>query len=77
MIKEISNTAGKVWETLGKKGEVNIAQLPRTLKEKSAVVYQSLGWLARENKVEYRSKGGKTMVSLTGVEKNSYEHVKG
>jgi hypothetical protein len=77
MIKEISSTAGKVWETLGKKGEVSIAQLPRTLREKSAIVYQSLGWLARENKVEYRSKGGKTMVSLTGVEKNSYEHVKG
>jgi hypothetical protein len=77
MIKEISNTAGKVWETLGKKGEVSIAQLPRTLKEKSTIVYQSLGWLARENKVEYRSKGGKTMVSLTGVENNSYEHVKG
>ena len=77
MIQEISNTAGRVWETLGKRGEMSVAQLPRALKEKSAIVYQSLGWLARENKVEYKSDGGKTMVSLTGAEKNSYEHIKG
>jgi len=77
MIKEISSTAGKVWETLGKRGEVSITQLPRAVKEKSAIVYQSLGWLARENKIEYKSNGGKTMVSLTGAEKSSYEHIKG
>ena len=76
MIKEISSTAGKVWETLGKKGEVSIEQLPRALKEKSAIVYQSLGWLARENKVEYKSNRGKTTVSLTGSEKSCYEHLK-
>jgi len=76
MIEEISSTAGKVWETLGRRGEVSVAQLPRAVKEKSAIVYQSLGWLARENKVEYRSNNGKTMVRLTGAEKSSYEHMK-
>ncbi len=77
MIEEISNTAGKVWETLGERGEVSVAQLPRMVKEKSAIVYQSLGWLARENKVEYKANHGKTMVSLTGAEKSSYERMKG
>jgi hypothetical protein len=77
MIREISSMAGKVWEALGKKGEVNMALLPRAVKEKSPIVYQALGWLARENKVEYRTGGGKTMVSLTGSEKSSYEQMRG
>ncbi len=69
MKDEIGETAGKIWEILKKKEEVNIAQLPRLLNKKSAVVYQGLGWLAREDKVEYQIKAGKTLVSLTESER--------
>jgi Mn-dependent DtxR family transcriptional regulator len=69
MKEEIGETAGKIWEILKKKNEVNIAQLPRLLNKKSAVVYQGLGWLAREDKVEYQKKAGKTLVSLTETER--------
>lgn len=69
MKDKIGETAGGIWKILKKKGEVNVAQLPRLLNEKSAVVYQGLGWLAREDKVEYQTKDAKTFVSLTKTEK--------
>lgn len=69
MKEEIGETAGKIWEILKKKGEINVAQLPRLLNKKSAMVHQGLGWLAREDKVEYQIKAGKTFVSLTEPER--------
>ena len=69
MKDKIGETAGGIWKILKKKGEVNVAQLPRLLNEKSAVVYQGLGWLAREDKVKYQIKEAKTFVSLTETEK--------
>jgi hypothetical protein len=39
------------------KGPIAIPQIPKLLKGKSEVVYQALGWLACENKVDYVSAG--------------------
>lgn len=69
MIEKIGETAGEVWRILKEKEEVNISQLPRLLNEKSAVVYQAVGWLAREKKIKYRTVGAKTLVSLTESER--------
>jgi hypothetical protein len=70
MKDRIGETAGQIWKIMRKNEEVNIAQLPKLLEEKSAIVYQALGWLARENKIAYRMEGTKTFVSLTDVERN-------
>lgn len=70
MKDKIGNIAGDIWKILKEKGEVNAAQLPKLLNEKSALVYQGLGWLARENKVEYQAKEAKTFVSLAENEKS-------
>jgi hypothetical protein len=69
MREKIGETAGQIWDFLKKKGEVSMAELPQHLKEKSNVVYQAIGWLARENKIEYRTAGAKTFVSLAESEK--------
>jgi len=69
MKDKIGETAGNIWEILKNKGEVNVAQLPRLLNEKSIIVYQGLGWLAREDKVEYQTKAAKIFVSLSGAER--------
>jgi Mn-dependent DtxR family transcriptional regulator len=69
MKDKIGETAGGIWQILKKKGEVNMGQLPRLMKEKSAIVYQGLGWLAREGKIEYQTREAKTFVSLSDVEK--------
>jgi len=70
MKDKIGETAGKIWKIMAKRGEVNVAQLPKLLNEKSAIVYQGFGWLAREDKIDYQIKGAKTFASLTDTEKN-------
>ncbi len=69
MKEKVGETAGQIWDLLKKKGEVNMAEVPRLLKEKSTVVYQAVGWLARENKIEYRTAATKTFISLAESEK--------
>lgn len=65
MQNEVGQTAGKIWETLEKHGELSVSKLPTAVKEKPVVAYQALGWLARENKIKYNTKGKGTYVSLS------------
>ncbi|MCB2229856.1 winged helix-turn-helix domain-containing protein [bacterium] len=62
--KDIGVLAGDIWQVLKKNGEVAISKLPKMLEESDAMAYQALGWLAREGKIEYRSEGRATFVSL-------------
>lgn len=75
MKEAIGELAGKVWNTLGKKGDVNLAQLPKIIKDKGEVVYQALGWLAHEGKIVYKKKEKKNMVSLTDHEKDIFKAI--
>ncbi len=63
MKAKIGETAGKVWETLSDQSEVSLSRLPKLVGEKDTVVYQALGWLAREDKVKYRTRANRTLVS--------------
>ncbi|HBC47515.1 MAG TPA: hypothetical protein DEO84_12490 [candidate division Zixibacteria bacterium] len=70
MTKEkIGEAAGLVWEKLITKDEIGLTELPRALKLKSDIAYQALGWLAREDKIHYRTKAGKVYVSLVEKER--------
>lgn len=60
----IGKTAGKVWNLLQKNVELPISQIPKKVKERDIVAYQALGWLAREEKIRYTTKGKTTLVSL-------------
>jgi hypothetical protein len=64
MKERIIEAAGKIWHFLKENGETGMALLPRRLKEKTEIVHQALGWLAREDKLQYREKNGKTYVAL-------------
>lgn len=64
MKEKIGTSAGKIWRVLKKSDEVAISQLPKVLGESESITYQALGWLAREGKIEYRSEGRTTFVSL-------------
>ncbi len=61
---KIIETAGKTWKILGEKKEVKVTDLAKLVKEKGEVVFQSLGWLAREDKITYVSRKNQTFVSL-------------
>jgi hypothetical protein len=71
MTERIGTTAGKVWQVLRTQQEADINRLPRMVSEKSVVVNQALGWLAREGKLEYREQGERLWVSLNQHERSS------
>lgn len=69
MKERIGHTAGAIWRALEKTKEVDAARLPAMVNEKSFIVHQALGWLAREDKIDYRSEGEKVFVSLLESER--------
>jgi hypothetical protein len=69
MKEKIGETAGKIWNILREHEEVAISQFPRMMKEKTLIVHQALGWLAREDKITYRAKGNTIYVALIESEK--------
>jgi hypothetical protein len=73
MKTKIGEMAGRAWETLGEKEEVAVPRLPQILKEKGEIVYQALGWLAREGKIDFHRKEGKTFVSLNHEEREIFK----
>jgi hypothetical protein len=66
MIQSIGETAGKVWQFLNDKGEANIIQLMKGVEADSSLIFQALGWLAREDKLFIEKKGGYITYSLKG-----------
>ena len=69
MEEKIGQAAGQIWQVLADANKpVNIADLGKLTKLKTQIAYQGLGWLAREGKIAYATKGAKTSVSLCGVE---------
>jgi Winged helix-turn-helix domain (DUF2582) len=73
MIELIGSAAGDLWKALGRYDKVEIARLPRLLNREANIVYQALGWLAREDKIRYEQKGNKTYVGLTPNECAAFE----
>jgi hypothetical protein len=53
---------------LGEKEGGVVSRFPQILKEKGEIVYQALGWLAKEGKVDFHKRGGKTSESLSHEE---------
>ncbi len=74
MKDKVIETAGKVWKLLGQYGETSISQLPQLINEQDSIVFQALGWLAREDKISYTTKNRKTFVSLVDSEKQTFQY---
>lgn len=64
MKETIGNTAGQVWEYLSNNDEATLASLKKDLSLKSDEATLALGWLAREDKVEFTKKGASVKVRL-------------
>lgn len=65
MVAKIGETAGRVWDLLKQQKKIAVEELPKALEDEAMLVYQSLGWLAREDKIEYSKKGETLYVSLS------------
>jgi hypothetical protein len=75
MKDKVIETAGKTWRYLGQHGQTNVVQLAKSLKEKDEVVLQALGWLAREDKIDYTIKNRRTFVSLVDRELRAFNEL--
>jgi len=64
MKEQIGSTAGQVWEYLSNNDEVTMATLKKDLNLKGDEATMALGWLAREDKVEFNKKGASVKVRL-------------
>ena len=69
MKDKIGQVAGDIWHILKERKEVPVSQLPKILNERSMIVNQALGWLARENKLDFKMTVRKMLISLLGEEK--------
>ena len=68
MKEDVIQTAGRLWDALEQIEDVNIRALPAILKEDPITTFQALGWLAREDKINYYTMGEKIFVSLNTIE---------
>jgi len=75
MKEKVIETAGKTWRFLGQNGQTNVSQLAKALKEKDELVFQALGWLAREDKIDYTIKNRRTFVSLVDGELRAFNTI--
>ncbi|MDZ7292080.1 MAG: winged helix-turn-helix domain-containing protein [candidate division KSB1 bacterium] len=53
MIARIGETAGKVWHVLKNSGEMSAAQLKKATGADDKTLWMALGWLAREDKLNF------------------------
>ena len=60
---EIGENAGRIWRALSEVRESSIESLANKLQLKEMDVTLSVGWLARENKIVFSEKDGKTLIS--------------
>ena len=69
MQETIIETAGKIWEYLNENGEVTTKKMNKDLGLNENFTSLGLGWLAREDKVNFNKKGSYTKVSLRQLSK--------
>lgn len=82
MKERIGATAGKLWEVLGAKGELALSQIAKAVEEKTEIVQAAVGWLAREDKVEFivrpqKNKREAVFVTLNSREREVYKQING
>ena len=77
MKDKVIKASGDIWKILGEKGELTIAQLVTASKINEDIVNQAIGWLAREDKIQYGKKGTRNVVSLIASEQQIFDAVNG
>ena len=64
MIDNIGKMAGNVWGHLNSNGSMSVAKLKTALKVDAIILNASIGWLAREDKIQRGKVGNSIIVSL-------------
>lgn len=58
------DTAGRIWRLLAERGRLSIRKIGELTSLNEATIYLGLGWLARENKIDFHKRSGMLYVEL-------------
>lgn len=61
---KIGNDAGRIWQIINEKGKIKVSDLKKSTKMDIKDIYLALGWLARENKIEFFEEEHELALSL-------------
>lgn len=61
---EIGSTAGNVWAYLNDNGPTSLAALKKNLPDSNDFIIAAIGWLAREDKLDFQPSGRTFKVTL-------------
>jgi hypothetical protein len=61
---EIGHVAGDVWGLLVRDGSLTVAAIKKSIGARGDVVLAAIGWLAREDKLEFSTHGRSVKISL-------------
>ena len=61
---QIGETAGAIWETLAKDGPLTFAALMEEVNAPQSVFFMAIGWLSREEKLQFEPANGDYLVRL-------------
>ncbi len=64
MQQEIINAAGLIYNYLAEKGEVTMSKMKKDLDLSGNFAEMGLGWLSREDKIQYNQKARSISISL-------------
>ncbi len=64
MLENIGNVAGAVWHYLEKNSEATVTKLTRELGENERTILMAVGWLAREEKLDFEKRKQGTYITL-------------
>ena len=64
MLENIGSVAGAVWHYLEKNSEATVTKLTRELGENERTVLMAIGWLAREEKLDFEKRKQGTYITL-------------
>src|SRR5271154_7065593 len=62
--EQIGETAGAVYKTLSKEGPLPFAALMEEVNAPQSLFFMAVGWLSREEKLQFESAGGDYLVRL-------------
>lgn len=63
---EIGFTAGDIYNLLKKGGPMTLKEIVNKISTEQAITVMAIGWLAREDKIEFVQEGKKKLIRLKG-----------
>jgi hypothetical protein len=62
--EQIAECAGRIVGVLSRVHQANLLQLSEHLPDRSTLIYQAIGWLAREGRIRYERHGNQVYIRL-------------